>query len=351
MVFNLENSLGDFFQKMPPVKIKKGIYWVGAIDWNIRDFHGYSTPRGSTYNAYLVIDEKIILFDTVKRPFISDLLHNIRRLINPEKIDYLVVNHVEMDHSGSLPEIIERVRPEKIFCSKTGEKALKAHFHFKDWPIEVVSTEDKISLGQHYATSKLFDDEVDFGELMQEATKYYANIVLPFSPQVEKLLKIIEDLKLEIKIILPDHGVIWRQYIPEIMEAYKRWSSYHAEERAVVVYATMWKRTEKMALAITEDLAQAGVAVKVMNAEVCHRSDIMTEVMLAKGLAFGSSTLNNHILPVMADVLTYITGLRLDKGSMWLFGSYGWSGEAVKHITNFLEGMKVEVVAPELKVQ
>ncbi len=371
---------------MPPIKIKEGIYWVGAIDWNIRDFHGYSTPRGSTYNAYLVIDEKITLFDTVKRPFISDLFHNIRRLIDPEKIDYLVVNHVEMDHSGALPEMIERIRPEKIFCSKMGEKALKAHFHYKDWPIEVVSTGDKILLGQrqvvfletrmihwpdsmisylpeekilisqdafgqHYATSKLFDHEVDFGELMQEATKYYANIVLPFSPQVEKLLKTIEDLKLEIEMILPDHGVIWRQYIPEIMEAYKRWSSHQAEERAVVVYATMWKSTEKMALAIAEGLAQAGVAVKVMNAEVCHRSDIMTEVMLAKGLAFGSSTLNNHMLPVMADVLTYITGLKPRQKVGVAFGSYGWSGEAVKHITKFLEEMKVEVVAPGLKVQ
>ncbi len=371
---------------MPPVKIKEGIYWVGAIDWNIRDFHGYSTPRGSTYNAYLVIDQKVTLFDTVKRPFISELLHNIRHLIDPEKIDYIVVNHVEMDHSGALPEIIERIRPEKIFCSKMGERALKAHFHHRDWPIEVVSTGDKIVLGrrqvvfletrmihwpdsmisylpeekilisqdafgQHYATSKLFDHEVDFGELMQEATKYYANIVLPFSPQVEKLLKSIEDLKLEIEMILPDHGVIWRKYIPKIIEAYKRWSSHQAEEKAVVVYATMWKSTEKMALAIAEGLAQGGVAVKVMNAEVCHRSDIMTEVMLAKGLAFGSSTLNNHMLPVMADVLTYVTGLRPRQKVGVAFGSYGWSGEAVKHITKFLEEMKVEVVAPGFKVQ
>ncbi len=372
---------------MPPIKIKDDIYWVGAIDWNIRDFHGYSTNRGSTYNAYLVLDEKITLFDTVKKPLLSDLVHNLYRVIAPENIDYIVVNHVEMDHTGALPEMIKRIKPEKVFCSKMGEKALKAHFpEAKDWPLEVVATGDKISLGkrevvfletrmihwpdsmvsylpqdkilisqdafgQHYASSTLFDDEADYCELMQEAAKYYANIVLPFSPQVEKLLQTVADLGLEFEMILPDHGVIWRKYVSEILTQYKRWAAHEAEPRAVVVYATMWKSTEKMAMAVASGLREEGVPVKVMNAEAYHRSDIMTEVMLAKGLALGSSTLNNHMLPVMADVLTYVTGLRPRKKVGVAFGSYGWSGESVKHLSKYLEDMKAEVVAPGLKVQ
>ncbi len=372
---------------MAPVKIKDDIYWVGAVDWNIRDFHGYSTKRGSTYNAYLVLDEKITLFDTVKKPFASDLIHNLIKVLgDPAKISYLVVNHVEMDHSGALPEIIERVKPEKIFCSPMGYKGLKEHFHREDWPLVEVKTGDEISLGkrkvkfietrmihwpdsmisylpeekilisqdafgQHYATSERFDDEVRYDELMQEAAKYYANIVLPFSPQVEKLLQTIEEMKLEIEMILPDHGVIWRSHIKDILEAYRRWCTYQCREYALVVYATMWHSTEKMALAIAEGIMAEGVSVKVMNASIDHRSDIMTQVLEAKAMVFGSSTLNNNMLPQMADVLTYIKGLRPRKKLGAAFGSFGWSGEAVKHINKYLEEMKAEIVHPGLRVK
>ncbi len=372
---------------MPPIKVKDDIYWVGAIDWNIRDFHGYSTKRGSTYNAYLVLDEKITLFDTVKKPFVGDLLHNLIKVLgDPEKIDYLVVNHVEMDHSGALPEIIERVKPQKVFCSPMGFKGLKEHFHRDDWPLVEVKSGEEISLGkrkvkfletrmihwpdsmisylpeekilisqdafgQHYATSARFDDEVRYDELMQEAAKYYANIVLPFSPQVEKLLSTVKEMGLEIEMILPDHGVIWRQHVADIIAAYERWCTYQSEEYALVVYATMWHSTEKMALAIAEGLMREGVKVKVMNAGLEHRSDIMTEVLTARALVFGSSTLNNNLLPQMADVLTYVKGLRPRKKIGAAFGSYGWSGEAVKHINKFLEEMKAEIVHPGLRVK
>ncbi len=372
---------------MPPVKVREDLYWVGAIDWGIRDFHGYSTNRGSTYNAYLLLDDKITLFDTVKKPLAGQLFHNLQRVLDPEKIDYIVVNHVEMDHTGALPEVIERVKPQKVFCSKMGQKALEAHFpQAKDWPLHVVENGEKIKLGrrevvfletrmihwpdsmvsylpqekilisqdafgQHYANSMLFDDQVDYCELMQEAAKYYANIVLPFSAQVQKLLATIEEKGLEIDMILPDHGVIWRKYLKDIISAYQRWSAYEAEQRVVVIYATMWKSTEKMALAVASGIEAEGIPVKVMNADTVHRSDIMTEVMLAKGLAVGSSTLNNHMLPIMADTLTYVKGLRPRKKVGVAFGSYGWSGEAVKHLLKFLEDIKAEVVSEGLKVQ
>ncbi len=372
---------------MPPVKVREDLYWVGAIDWGIRDFHGYSTNRGSTYNAYLLLDDKITLFDTVKKPLAGQLFHNLQRVLDPEKIDYIVVNHVEMDHTGALPEVIERVKPQKVFCSKMGQKALEAHFpQAKNWPLHVVENGEKIKLGrrevvfletrmihwpdsmvsylpqekilisqdafgQHYANSMLFDDQVDYCELMQEAAKYYANIVLPFSAQVQKLLATIEEKGLEIDMILPDHGVIWRKYLKDIISAYQRWSAYEAEQRVVVIYATMWKSTEKMALAVASGIEAEGIPVKVMNADTVHRSDIMTEVMLAKGLAVGSSTLNNHMLPIMADTLTYVKGLRPRKKVGVAFGSYGWSGEAVKHLLKFLEDIKAEVVSEGLKVQ
>ncbi|NPB09067.1 MAG: MBL fold metallo-hydrolase [Thermodesulfobacteria bacterium] len=372
---------------MAPIKVKDDIYWVGAIDWNIKDFHGYSTKRGSTYNAYLVVDEKVTLFDTVKKPFAGDLIHNLIKVLgDPEKVDYIVVNHVEMDHSGALPQIIERVKPEKVFCSPMGFKGLKEHFHREDWPLVEVKSGEEISLGkrkvkfletrmihwpdsmisylpedkvlisqdafgQHYATSARFDDEVRYDELMQEAAKYYANIVLPFSPQVEKLLATVKEMGLEIEMILPDHGVIWRRHVADILAAYQRWCTHQSEEYALVVYATMWQSTEKMAMAIAEGIMREGVEVKVMNASLEHRSDIMTEVLAARGLVFGSSTLNNNMLPQMADVLTYIKGLRPRKKVGAAFGSYGWSGEAVKHINKFLEDMKAEIVHPGLKVK
>ncbi|WP_022853340.1 FprA family A-type flavoprotein [Thermodesulfatator atlanticus] len=372
---------------MPPIKVKDDIYWVGAVDWNVRDFHGYSTKRGSTYNAFLIIDEKITLFDTVKKPFTNDLIHKLIKVLgDPEKIDYIVVNHVEMDHSGALPEIIKRVKPEKVFCSPMGYKGLKEHFNCDDWPLVEVKSGDSISLGkrtvqfletrmihwpdsmvsyipeekilvsqdafgQHYATSERFDDEVKYDELMQEAAKYYANIVLPFSPQVEKILKTIEEMKLEIEMILPDHGVIWRSHIKDIVDAYKRWCTYQARDYALVVYATMWHSTEKMAMAIADGIMSEGVSVKVMNASIDHRSDIMTQVLEAKALVFGSSTLNNNMLPQMADVLTYIKGLRPRKKLGAAFGSFGWSGEAVKHMNKYLEEMQAALVHPGYKVK
>ncbi len=371
---------------MAITKIKDDLYWVGAVDWDVRDFHGYAIYKGTTYNAYLAMDEKITLFDTVKANFYEDLLFHLRELIEPSKIDYLVVNHVEMDHSGCLPKIIELVKPEKVFCSPMGEKALLEHFHRPDWPLQVVKSGDSIRLGkktvtfletrmlhwpdsmfsyipedkllissdafgQHVATAERFVDEVEMGEVMRHAAKYYANILNLFSPNVQKLLAQVAELKLDIDMVAPDHGLIWRGNHQVILEAYDRWSRRETTRKALVIYDSMWHSTTKMAKAIAGAISREGVAVKMMNLAVTHRSDIMTEILDCRALVFGSPTLNNGILPRMGDFLTYLKGLR-PKGKVGAaFGSFGWSGEAVKIMNEAMEGMEVKVLDPGLKVR
>ena len=367
-------------------EIKENIHWVGVVDWNIRDFHGYSTYKGTTYNSFLVMDEKIALVDTVKKPFKQELIDNIRELTDPEKIDYIIVNHVEMDHSGSLPEMIDLIKPEKIFCSPMGHKALLSHFHREDWPYEIVKSGDSISLGkktvqfletkmlhwpdsmfsyfpedkllissdafgQHWSTSERFDDEVDKAELMAHASKYYANILMIFSPNVRKLLEKVAEMGLEIDMIAPDHGLIWRENVGEILESYGRWARQEAKQKAVIVYDTMWKSTETMAKAIYKGLLEEGISIKMMDLKTNHRSDIVSEVLDAKAVLCGSPTLNNGMLPTMADLLTYLKGLRPSGKIGAAFGSFGWSGEAVKHINVFMEEMKFDILDPGIKVK
>lgn len=371
---------------MLPVQILNDIYWVGALDWDIRDFHGYSTPKGSTYNSYLVMDEKIALFDAVKMPFKDELIHRISKIVNPKKIDYIVVNHVEMDHSGALPEIIDLIRPEKVICSPMGKKALLEHYRREDWPYEVVESGKTLSLGkrtvhfletrmlhwpdsmfsyipeerllissdafgQHWATSERFNDEVDQAELFSHAAKYYANILLLFSPLVQKLLDTVQKMNLEIDMIAPDHGLIWRRDPLKIVEAYDAWSRQKSKQKAVVIYESMWHSTESMAKAIGDGLMEEGISVKMMDLRVNHRSDVMTEVLDAKALVMGSATLNNGMLPRVADMLCYMKGLRPQGKIGAAFGSYGWSGEAVKLITQSLEEMRVQVVDPGMQVK
>ncbi|OPL17385.1 MAG: MBL fold metallo-hydrolase [delta proteobacterium ML8_D] len=371
---------------MKVCEIKKDIYWVGAVDWSMRDFHGYSTYKGSTYNAFLVIDDKITLFDTVRSGFKSDLLHNIRNIIDPSKIDYMVVNHVEMDHTGSLPDVLEAVRPEKLYCSDMGKKALLDHFHRPDWPYEVAAPGDTLSLGrrsvkfietrmlhwpdsmfsyipeekllissdgfgQHWATSERFDDEVDLSELMSHAAKYYANILLLFSPLVKKLLERLKELGIEIDMIAPDHGLIWRSHVKDILEAYADWAHHRSRKKALVIYDTMWHSTETMARAVGSGIEQQGVSIKLMDLKVNHRSDVIAEALDSRGLIFGSPTLNNGILPRMAALLSYMKGLKPREKIGAAFGSYGWSGEAVKIMNNYMKEMDFDVVEPGIRVK
>jgi len=371
---------------MSTTELAKGIYSVGAIDWDVRDFHGYSTYRGTTYNAFLIIDKKVTLFDTVKHTHLNELLRNIRKIIDPAKIDYLVVNHVEMDHSGSLPEMMEIIKPEKLICSPMGQKAILEHFHREDWPYEVVKTGSEISLGkrtiqfletrmlhwpdsmfsfikedgilfssdafgEHYASSERYDDEVDLSVVMQECAKYYANILYLYAPLIRKLLAKVAELNLDIKMIAPDHGVIWRTHQSKILEAYDRWSRSEAEKKVLVIYDSMWHSTEKMADAIVTGLLETGVSVELINLKVHHRSDVMTKVLGAKAVVIGSSTLNNGLLPRMAGFLMYMRGLKPTNKFGASFGSFGWSGEAVGLINSALEDMKIELIEEGLRLK
>ena len=371
---------------MNSVKIKDNIYWVGAIDWDVRDFHGYSTNRGTTYNAFLIIDEKITLIDTVKPSLKADFFKRLREVIDPEKIDYIVVNHVEMDHSGILPEVVDLVKPEKIICSKMGQKALVQHFHREDWPYEIADPGKEISLGertlsfmetrmlhwpdsmftyvkedkllftsdafgQHLATSERFDDEVDQAILMEELTKYYANILTLYSPKVRKLIQTVAESGLEIEMIAPDHGVIWRSNPGLAIECYDKWSNNRGDGNALIIYDTMWHSTETMAKEILAGLQDENISAKLLNLRYNHRSDVMREVLNASGIILGCPTLNNGLLPRMAGFLMYMSGLRPTNKVGAAFGSFGWSGESVKLLNKAMEEMKFDVVDAGLRVK
>jgi flavorubredoxin len=370
---------------MKSVEIAKGIYWVGAVDWNIRDFHGYSTYQGTSYNAYLIMDEKITLIDTVKREFTDKLLDNIGLIVDPEKIDYVISNHTEMDHSGGLPWVMKRIGEDKpVFCSRMGHKNLSMHFTQKfnynpvedggklgigkrslsffetrmlHWPDSMFTyvNEDKIlfssdAFGQHYASVERFDDLLE-EDIMPHARKYFANILLLYSPLILKLVEKLSSMKLEASIICPDHGIIFRKDPAKIVNAYVEWSRQEPKRKAVIIYDSMWHSTEKMAYAIVDALAQADVEVVPMHLRKRHRSDIITEVLDAGAVIIGSPTLNNGLFPTVSDFLTYMKGLKPKSKIAAAFGSYGWSGEAVGLINRTLEEMKFNVLFPGLKLQ
>lgn len=367
-------------------QITDDVYWVGAVDWRIRDFHGYLTDRGTTYNAYLVLADKVTLIDTVKNPFFDEMMQRISSVIDPGKIDYIVSNHAEMDHSGSLPEAVAAIQPEKVFASKMGSRVLAQHFRptpditpvgdmetislgnmdltfvetkMLHWPDSMFSylPQRKVlfsqdALGMHLATNERFIDEVDEYIWTHEAAKYYANILMPFSPLITKLLTRLGELSLDIELVLTDHGPVWRgEDIGKILDLYGHWARRQPTCKAVIVYETMWESTALMARAIAEGLDQGGVCVKVMPLGSAHRSDVATEILDAGALIVGSPTINNQVFPSMADVMTYLTGLKPANLIGAAFGSYGWSGEAVGHLEEMLGKMNVEIAAEAIKAQ
>lgn len=367
------------------VKISDKVYWVGAIDWNIRDFHGYTTRRGSTYNAYLLLTDKVTLIDTVKAPFKEEMMTRIASIIDPKEITYIISNHAEMDHSGCLSETIDEIKPEKVFASTMGIKILQEHFSFnqeltpvKDgetlslgnmtltfmetrmlhWPDSMFSylVEEQLlfsqdAFGMHLATTERFDDEVDPAILNFEAATYYANILLPYSALVTKLIEKVAAAGLTFKIIAPDHGPIWRKDKTSIIDWYAKWAAQKPTKKAIVTYATMWHSTEKMAKAICEGLAEGGANAIMMSIDGYHRSDIAYQILEAGALVVGSATLNNNILPQVADVMTYLKGLKPQNLIGAVFGSYGWSGEACRHLQDILKEMKVELVGEPIRVK
>lgn len=367
------------------MEIAKGVYNVGVTDWNIRDFHGYSTKEGSTYNAYLIVDEKTVLIDTVKEPFAGKLLENISKIVDPKKIDVFVSNHTEMDHSGGIPRIMHRIGEDKpLYCSKMGFKNLSLHFpnsydyrpvktgdeltlgkrtlsfletRMIHWPDSMFSylKEDKIlfssdGFGQHYAGPEKFDDEIG-DDIMPHAKKYFANILLLYAPRIAKLIDQVVDMGLEIDMICPDHGIIWRKDPSKIINAYVRWCEQKPEAKAIVVFDTMWHSSESMAEAVVEGIAGEGVKARPMCLKGSHRSDVITEVLDAAAVVVGSPTLNNGMFPTVADFLTYMKGLKPKNKIGGAFGSYGWSGEASGLIQSALEAMKFDMPQDPLKIQ
>ncbi len=362
------------------LEIAKNIFWVGVVDWGLRDFHGYSLARnGTTYNAFLIKDENVTLIDTVVSKFRDPFVANVQEIIDPKKIKYLVVNHVEPDHSGCLVELVEMAEPEKIFCSRMGKEFMIGFYHREDWPYEVVKTGDEVKLGQktiqfiempmlhwpdnmgcyvkedrmlissdafghNLATSERFDDEVDKSQLFFHLAHYFANIILPFSPNVLRVLNKIKEMGWKIDMLAPDHGVIFRRYASDVLQAYKRWASCETQPKAVIAYDTMWGSTQKMAEAIEAGLAEEGISARILPLKSCHHSDVMGEVLEARAVIIGSSTHNNGMLPLVADLLRYMEGLRPSGRLGAAFGSYGWSGEAVRDIASSLEKMRMEVV-------
>lgn len=365
---------------MEATKLKDGIYWVGAIDWGLRHFHGYSTSRGSTYNAYLIMDEKVTLIDNVKVGFTQEMISRIRSVIDPSKIDIIISNHGEPDHSGSLPEILKLAPKARIYAATNGVKILKAQYGEMDiipvktgdeisigkrtlkftlapmvhWPDNMVTyvPEEKILFsndifGQHYATSKRFDGEVDLEIALQEAKKYYANIVLPYTSQAHKITDALNGV--DIEMIANSHGVIWRDNVKEILALYEEMVNVKKREKALVVYDTMWGNTDKLARTITEAFRKAGIDVIMTNINDTHESDLITEIMDSKYIAIGSSTLNNNMLPPIASFLCYMRGLAPVGLQFIAFGSYGWGGQSISQIQKELLDMKFVEMLPPIK--
>lgn len=365
---------------MGRISLAKGLYWVGAIDWNIRSFHGYITPRGTTYNAYLIVDEKIALVDTVKAPFFNEMLERIEEIVKPEEIDYVISNHVEIDHSGALPMTMKLTKNAELIATERGKSGLtkyyKTNWRFTTtkerselslgkrklsfieipmlhWPDSMVTyvEGDNILLssdafGQHLATSQRFDDQVDLNIVMKEAAKYYANIIMPFGTVVQNALIRLQDLK--INIIAPAHGIIWRTNPERIVETYSKWARGESKNKILIIYDTMWGSTEIIAKALLDAISGEDVEVGWFNLSKTDDSEVVTQVLDAKALLVGSPTLNNGMFPTVARFLAYLKGLR-PKGKIGAcFGSYGWGGGAVKAMEEELRRTGIEVVESNL---
>lgn len=361
------------------------MHWVGAIDWTIRDFHGYGTPRGTTYNSYLITGEKNILVDCVKKQYWEEMMDRISSVIDPRKIDIIVSNHAEMDHSGSLPDTVKYVQPEKVLASIKGVDALTDQLHpdfhiegvqdgsslplgnmelkfmetrMVHWPDSMFTflTEDNIlfsqdAFGMHYATYERFDSELDDSILMWEAAKYFANIVMLFAPIIKKTIDKVLAAGWPIRLIAPDHGPIWKRDIGDIIDAYMRWCSHKPTNKAVIVFDTMWNSTSLMARVIGEGIRAGGMKAKLLPLAVLPRADIATEVLDSGALLVGSPTLNRLMFPTVADTLNYLKGLKPTNIVAGAFGSYGWSGEAATDIHETLKGMGLDMMPEPLKLK
>ena len=360
------------------------IDWVGVVDWTIRDFHSYDVERGTSYNAYLVRDEKTALIDTVKAPFADDLLRNIASLVELSRVDYVVCNHAELDHAGSLPRVMAAMPQATLVCDKKCAVALGEHFDTSGWKIQTVASGDSLSLGrrtlqfletpmvhwpesmftyvpeekllfsmdafgQHYATSERFDDEADLPTILQEARSYYANIVMPYGKPVVGCLE--QAAKMDIRMIAPSHGLIWRSHTGDIVAAYQNWANNRARPRVLVIYDTMWESTGMMAQAILEGAMQPGISAEMIHIRRSNLTHIAAEVLDAAAVAFGSATLNRGMMPMAAAALCHLEGLRPLGKAAFAFGSYSWGRGGAEAVEEALRRMEWEIIREPLRAR
>lgn len=369
-------------------RVTDKVTWVGKIDWELKKFHGdeLSTMEGSSYNSYLIRDKKTVLIDTVWGPYDTEFVDRLKEEIDLKEIDYIVMNHNESDHSGTLPALMREIPDTPIYCTKKGESILRGLYH-QDWNYVNVKTGDELEIGdsklvfveasmlhwpdtmmtymtgdnilfsndvfgQHYASEMLYDDMDDISKLLHEAEKYYTNIITPFSTFVTKKLAEVQGMNLKIDLVAPSHGIIWRENIGLIMDLYAKWANNYQEDQITLIYDTMWQSTRKMAEAIAEGIQQASpnTTIKILNAVKNDKNDILVEVFKSKAILVGSPTINNGFSYAIAGILEMIKGLKFKNKKAASFGSYGWSGEAAKLIREFLEESKFAIVNDGIRV-
>lgn len=374
---------------MKTVEIKPDIYWVGAIDWAVRDFHGYVTPNGTTYNNYLILDEQVTLIDTVKSDFSRHTIENIKYLVDPSRIVNLVINHIEPDHASSIDKIMSLIPEATIYISGKGKKGLDRHFDTSKWKFKIVKSGDTLNtgkynlvfletpmlhwpdsmmtyvkeakllisqdaFGQHIATSSRFDDEFiecsSQSDLEDSVIDYYANILMPFGPLIRSKIAEIQKLGLDIDMIAPDHGIIWRKNSGHIIQRYLDLAEGKAHLSVSIIYDTMWHSTERMTIPLMQGIRDAGLDCKVIKLRSTPMSVAIKEFWKSRGCLIGSPTLNNILFPSVAEFLTHLRGLRPKNRIMGAFGSFGWGGGAVKEAYQEFDRMKLEVVEPGVQV-
>jgi len=364
--------------------LKTDIDWVGFVDWNVRDFHGYSTDRGATYNAYLLRDEKSAIIDTVKAPFVEHLLRQVAAKTDLAQVAYVVCNHAEPDHSSGFPAVMKALPHAEVVCNAKCKAALSEYYDTQDWKFRVISdgetlrlgrrsltfvdtpmvhwpesmvtyvAEEKLlfsmdAFGQHFSSSQRFDDENPLATVMEEARIYYANIVTPYGSRVVKTMEALAGIP--VGMIAPSHGVIWRTHAAEILKAYRNWSRCKPKRKVVVLYDTMWGSTGLMAQAIYEGASLPGIETKIIGLRQTNLTRVATEMLDSGGVAFGSSTLNQSMLPMAAAALNYLNGLRFTGRVAFAFGSYGWGKGGAEALDLGLKDMKWDVLREPIKAK
>lgn len=369
--------------KSSVVALTENIHWVGYRDWTVRDFHSYHTSRGSTYNSYLISDQKKVLVDTVKAPYVSHLLSNINAVLGEEKLDYIILNHGEPDHAGSISELVRQFPQAVLVCTDRCRKILGRYHDTGEWNFSIVKSGDRLEIGervlefletpmvhwpdsmftysardrilfsmdafgQHFVSSGRFDDEVDLTEVMQEAKKYYANILMLYGKQIKRVLN--QAAEYDIGLIAPSHGIIWRRHVDRILERYRDWVDLKVKARVLVLYDSMWESTRIMAQSLIRGVMEKGVEAKLIWVRSSGLTEIATEVLDSSVLAIGSATLNKGMMPAMGAVLTYLKGLEPAGKKVQIFSSTGWGKGAAEAMTEQLRDSKMEIIGEPLKV-